>query len=359
MRNIRIGKRIIPLWLVAVLLTSTVSTVVLAYYVWKTITIPLEVKEPLGLLQYPSQLDLHPGETEEFNVTIQNSASANYLVVLDFHLDNATYQTSYTTFSNQTYAVLPGTQNLTAWIKVAEDAPIISTSITVIFKRVSAADAGQMSEPTVKAYNFTQSLGTGSIVIESVDFGPATRQENYRQLKAHLFHAKERGSKVVALAFWPSGAPIGEEALREVYGSEFPNVPEYGTSVVYLGYVPGAEVGMQTFGDNTATAKGTDHYGTPIGNLPLMQQCQSAADFDLWAEWASGTPGEQQVIQFVQGRHGGPSAVPLVVGATAAIVPGMTPFYTSGQILGYLGGIVGAVEYEFLLNRDYGYPVSP
>ncbi len=148
--------------------------------------------------------------------------------------------------------------------------------------------------------------------------------------------------------------------MREVYGSEFPENLEdglqYGTDVVYLGYVPGNEVGMQTFGDNTWQAKGTDHYGNAIGGLPLMQECQSAADFDLWAEWTSGTPGEQQVIQFVQGRHGGPSAVPLVVGSTAVSVPGMMPFYAAGQIIGILNGLAGGGEYEILLDEEYTYP---
>jgi hypothetical protein len=147
------------------------------------------------------------------------------------------------------------------------------------------------------------------------------------------------------------------DALREVYGSDFPNVPEYGTEVVYLGYVPGNEVGMQTFADNTATAKNIDHFGNDFADLPLMQECQSAADFDLWAEWASGTPGEQQVIQFVQGRHGGPSAVPIIVGATAVSVPGMMPFYPT-QILGILNGLAGAGEYEYMLNIAYGYPYA-
>jgi len=217
-----------------------------------------------------------------------------------------------------------------------------------------------ISEHTRGVYDNTEALQAGDIVISSFDFGPSTIPENAPQARSHLFHCKQLRARVVALAFWPSGAPLGEDILREVYGSEFPENLEddlqYGTDVVYLGYVPGNEVGMQTFGDNTWQAKGTDHYGNAIGELPLMQECQSAADFDLWAEWTSGTPGEQQVIQFVQGRHGGPSAVPLVVGSTAVSVPGMMPFYAAGQIIGILNGLAGGGEYEILLDEDYTYP---
>jgi hypothetical protein len=213
-----------------------------------------------------------------------------------------------------------------------------------------------IGEHSRKFYDKIESLSAGSIVIISFDYGPSTRPENYPQSAAALFHAHERGCKIVALAFWPSGAPIGDELLKGLYGSDFPNVAGYGTEVVYLGYVPGNEVGMQTFGDNTATAKSIDHYGNDVTTLPLLRdECRSAADFAVWIEIASGTPGEQQVIQFVQGRHGGPSAVPILVGATAVSVPGMMPFYPT-QISGILNGLAGAGEYEYLLNIKYGYP---
>ena len=214
-----------------------------------------------------------------------------------------------------------------------------------------------ISEHATRFYDRIESLSAGDIVIITFDFGPSTITENRPQSAGALFHAKERGCKIVALAFWSSGAPIGEELLMDLYGSDFPDVPEYGTEVVYLGYVPGGEVGMQTFGGNTAAAKGIDHYGNDIAGLQLMTECQSAADFDLWIQIGSGTPGWQQVVQFVQGPHGGPSAMPLVVGATAVSVPEMMPFYPV-QVYGILNGLAGAGEYEYLLNVKYNYPYA-
>lgn len=211
-----------------------------------------------------------------------------------------------------------------------------------------------ISSHTEGVWDATTTLPAGSIVVSSFDFGPSTIPENRPQAKAHLFLCRELGLKVIALAFWASGGPIGDDVLSEVYGEDYEsNATLYGTEVIYLGYVPGAEVGMQTFGDDPLAAKGTDHYGTSVSELPLMLEIGNAADIDLWAEWTSGTPGEQQVIQFVQGRHGGPSAVPLVVGSTAVSVPGMMPFYAAGQIIGILNGLAGAGEFEYLVNGDY------
>src|SRR5512136_1124372 len=118
-----------------------------------------------------------------------------------------------------------------------------------------------IGEHSRRFYDKVESLSAGDIVIISFDYGPSTRPENYPQSAAALFHAHERGCKIIALAFWSSGAPIGEELLTGLYGSDYQLTSAYGTEVVYLGYVPGNEVGMSTFASNTALAKGIDHYG--------------------------------------------------------------------------------------------------
>jgi hypothetical protein len=134
MRTITIGKHTIPVWLIAIVLISTVGGT-LGYYVWRTLTIPVEVKEPIEILQYPSSLSLFPGEAREFNVTVNNHASVNYSVTLDFSLDNTTYQDNYVMFSDEIYTAMPGKQNLTAWLMVKSYAPPANASLTIDFKR--------------------------------------------------------------------------------------------------------------------------------------------------------------------------------------------------------------------------------
>jgi len=133
LRKFKIGKYVIPLWIVVILLISGIAAS--AYYAWQTLTIQLEVKEPLEILSYPQQLSLYPGETREFNVTIRNHASVNYSVILDFSLDNITYQSSYVTFSNEIYTVIPGQQNLTAWLAVESYAPATNVMLTIDCRR--------------------------------------------------------------------------------------------------------------------------------------------------------------------------------------------------------------------------------
>jgi len=136
LKSIIIGKHIIPLWLITVLSISGIGAVVLANYALNALIIPFEVKEPIEITYYPSELSLFPGETEAFNITVQNHASVTYLMTLTFDLSNTTYQDTYVTFSNENYTVLPGQQNLTAGFRVESYAPPVEASLTIKFERL-------------------------------------------------------------------------------------------------------------------------------------------------------------------------------------------------------------------------------
>lgn len=126
-----IGEHVIPLWLIAVLLISGIGVAVFASYVRDRLTMSFEVREPVQILYYPSELSLFPGMTAEFNITVQNHASVNYQVVLDFQLSNTTYQHNYVVFYNETYTVVPGQQNLTVCVVVQSYAPPVTASLTI------------------------------------------------------------------------------------------------------------------------------------------------------------------------------------------------------------------------------------
>jgi len=158
MKNISIGKYIIPSWILGVVLIG-LCIGAFALYMALTFTIPFEVKEPIEVLHYPSYLSLYPGDTVYFNVTVQNNAKQNYTVLLDFSLSNATYENSYVTFSNETYFVGPGVQNLTAWIIVSPEASPINAILTVKLFRTTYQAPGE--EIKILSVQF---LGSGTII---------------------------------------------------------------------------------------------------------------------------------------------------------------------------------------------------
>lgn len=136
-RHFKLGRFSVPLWPVAVLIVLMISSGVLGYYFWNTFTVPLEIKEPIEVVGYPPQWSLYPGEIAQFNVTVRNHASLNYSVVLDFRTSDIAYQQHFITFSDETYTVVPGQQNLEAWLNVTADAPPASLNVTVAVLRVT------------------------------------------------------------------------------------------------------------------------------------------------------------------------------------------------------------------------------
>lgn len=134
MKSLKIGQFVFPAWAIALILISCIGGA-LGYYLWRTLTVPIEVKEPIEILQYPSQLSLFPGERLDFNVTVLNHASINYSVVLNFTLSNTTYQESFVTFSSEMYTVVPSQQNLTAWVEVDASAPPMNLTLSIDFMR--------------------------------------------------------------------------------------------------------------------------------------------------------------------------------------------------------------------------------
>ncbi len=130
MKDVKMRWRSICLLCILILIAST-SVGIIAGYEPPSESTPLEVKEPLQILDYPLGLSLFPGETVSFNVTLQNLASVNYSVALGFGLNDTEYQAQFVTFSSEDYTVVLGNQTLTAWLTVAPEAPPGNFLLTV------------------------------------------------------------------------------------------------------------------------------------------------------------------------------------------------------------------------------------
>lgn len=118
-------------FLIIALLLSALIVASFAAYALQAVSIPIEVKEPLEIIDYPSGLSLYPGENVTFEITVQNLASVTYFVEFDFRLNGTEYQARYVTFSNHNYSILPGTQKLTAWLTIASAAPPADLILTI------------------------------------------------------------------------------------------------------------------------------------------------------------------------------------------------------------------------------------
>ena len=126
----------VSLTLLLLLVACILSPIVFALtYIWATRTTTFTIEEPLSITSFPSVFSTHPGENKTLDIIIENSASVDYSVILDFILNDTQYQQTYMNFSDTTYTIGPGLNNVTAWCLTAKKAPPSQLSLTIEFHR--------------------------------------------------------------------------------------------------------------------------------------------------------------------------------------------------------------------------------
>jgi hypothetical protein len=201
--------------------------------------------------------------------------------------------------------------------------------------------------PIVDAiFDKIESLPPGSKVLVSLDFAPSTIPENLPMSQAVVRHLLTRNQRVYLMTLWATGPDMITRAT-DVIAAEFPE-KVYGTDFVNLGYKAGNQGVINSISANFKTLFTGDEAGTPIDQIPMTQEINTSGDFDLIISIASGFPGLKEWIQFAGDRVN----VPVAGGVTAVEAPLLYPYYPR-QLLGLMGGLQGAAEYEAALVGKY------
>lgn len=204
-----------------------------------------------------------------------------------------------------------------------------------------------ITPPVRSVYEKIESLGPDDVVMFSFDYGPSTSPENDPMADAVLRHCFSRGVKVVVLALYPvGGVTMADQTLARVL-PDFPNL-QRGVDYVHLGYKSGSQATMKQMGESMGAVFPTDRYGTPLADVPLMQRVRNYDDLRLVMSFATGIIGEWWANLINAQFH-----VPIAVGCTAVSAPKYYAYLNSGQMIGLLGGLKGASEYEKLLTDQY------
>jgi len=201
-----------------------------------------------------------------------------------------------------------------------------------------------ISKPVKDVYDKVESLSEGSIVVVSADYDPGSEAELYPATEAFLEHCFRRNLRVFMLGLWPAGSNLGNLALEEI-APQYNKV--YGLDYINVGYRPGGPVMLVSLGRNVADIVRTDYTGTPIDSFPLGRAVKSARDIDLVMTLSAGDPGVLHWIIYFNARYG----TPIACATTAIMAPQQYPYISSGQLIGLLGGLKGAAEYETLVER--------
>ncbi len=221
-------------------------------------------------------------------------------------------------------------------------------ALGVILPMIFKLEFEMRSSPIVQSiFDMVDGLPEGSKILMSFDYGPSTVPENRPMGDATLRHCMIKGHKVYIMALWATGEAEANITIEKVIRGEFPDMV-YGEDYIQMGYKAGNQGLINAIFTDLKGMYTTDSEGTDINRFPMMAGIRGLPDFDLILGVCSGKPGLKEWIQFAGDR----GDIPVAGGVTAVEAPLLYPYYPA-QLLGMMGGLQGAAEYEASLVEKY------
>jgi len=193
-------------------------------------------------------------------------------------------------------------------------------------------------------YDAVEALPDSSVVLLVFDYYPSTIAECEPMTIAALHHFFSKDCKVITLSNIPLGGPSMAERVTRMMAEQYNKV--YGVDFVNLGYKANYVAVMSGMGTSIESIFPTDNSGTPLAELPLMQNVHNYDDISFLFEVADNATADYWV-SIVNAQFG----LPMGCGTTAVSAPKYYAFVSAGQFVGLLGGMKGAAEYEILIGH--------
>jgi hypothetical protein len=203
----------------------------------------------------------------------------------------------------------------------------------------------EVTPPVKQLYDVINGLPAKSVVMISIDYDPSGAPELQPATLSILRQCFSRNLRVIVLGLWAPGVPLGLRALEQVAVEEYHK--QYGVDFVDFGYKPGGAVTLVNLGRDIHDVCRQDVYGTPVEDLPMMEDVRAANDIGLVVSMSMGVPGSDQWIWYYHARYQGK----LATAQTAIGAPKYYQYLQTGQLVGLIGGMKGAAEYEQLVNK--------
>jgi len=192
-------------------------------------------------------------------------------------------------------------------------------------------------------YDKVEALPPGSPILLLFDYDPASMAELYPMSLALLRHCFARGLHPIVMTHWNSGVGLAQDLVEQT-AKEYHK--KSGVDYVFLGFKPGGANLVLNMGESLTGAFDKDFYKQPTETMPVLKGVRSLRDIPLVIDIAAGNTVEMW-IAYGRDRFG----FELGAGCTAVIAPDLYPFLQSGQLVGLLGGLRGAADYESLIHH--------
>lgn len=199
------------------------------------------------------------------------------------------------------------------------------------------------AEPSRDLFEYVDSLPANSNVLVSFDYDPSTMPELQPMAEALVRHLFEKDHQVIGMALWPQGAALGQAAMSLMADSVG---REQYHDWVNLGYKTGGGVMIVRLGTSMRAVFPTDRDNVPWLEIPMLESVFNLDDIDLVISLSAGDPGIIAWVMMAGDRYD----VPIGGGCTAVSAPQLYTYLQTGQMVGLLGGLKGAADYETLVG---------
>ncbi|MBN2609586.1 MAG: hypothetical protein JXA64_10770 [Candidatus Fermentibacteraceae bacterium] len=203
------------------------------------------------------------------------------------------------------------------------------------------------AEPSRDLFEFVDALPPGSNVILSFDYDPSTMPELQPMAEAVVRHLFLKDHRIIGMALWPQGAALGQDAMSSL--SDSLGKEQY-LDWVNLGYKTGGGVMIVRLGTSMRAIFPTDRDNVPWSEIPMLQGINSLDDIQLVISLSAGDPGIIAWVMMAGDRYD----IPIGGGCTAVSAPQLYTYLQTEQMVGLLGGLKGAADYETLVGIENG-----
>jgi hypothetical protein len=221
-------------------------------------------------------------------------------------------------------------------------------ALAVIIPLIFGISFKEYPTPIVQnIFDEIENLPEGSKILLPYDYDPSTAPELEPTAIAVTRHCCEKNHKIYIMALWPTGQAQALRVIDMVIEQEYPQ-KQYGVDYVHLGYKAGGYGLINTLLADLKKMYTTDADGRDINQIPMMKDVKNLRDFAFICNFSAGFPGLKEWVQFA----GDPGDIPVAGSTTAVGAPLLYPYYPQ-QMLGMMGGLLGAAEYETALALRY------
>ncbi len=201
-----------------------------------------------------------------------------------------------------------------------------------------------VTDPVQNLYDALDRVpANGQPLLLAIDYAPATLPELEPMSLALLRHAFSNDVNVAVLTLHPAGYGLAERVMVQA-ADEMGKV--YGEDYCFLGFRPGLSAVILGMGVNVRNVFPEDAYGTPLNDIPMLDGIRNYDDIPLLITLAGWSAAEAWVLYAHQ-----PYGQDVGAGVTAVMATDLYPFLDTGQLVGLLGGMRGAAEYEELIGH--------